>query len=177
MWAKPLKSCPALCDPMDYRPGAGLKEPACQCRRCKRHGFNPWVRKIPWRRKWQHTPAFLPGESYGQRSLAGYSPEGHKESDMTEVTEHICTCACTYYSPPGSSVHWDSPGKNTRVGCHFLLQIFFHYGLSQDTEDSSLWYAVGPCCLSTLCIIPHSQYFPPPCLPSCGQPQVCSLCV
>ena len=39
------------------------------------YGFNPWVRKIPWRRKWQLTPIFLPGESHGQRSLAGYSPQ------------------------------------------------------------------------------------------------------
>ena len=37
-------------------------------------GFNPWVRKIPWRRKWQPTPVCLPGESHGQRSVAGYSP-------------------------------------------------------------------------------------------------------
>ena len=42
--------------------------------------------KIPWRRKLQHTPVFLPGESHGQRSLAGYSPWGHKESDMSEAT-------------------------------------------------------------------------------------------
>ena len=47
------------------------KEPACQCRRHKRRGFNPWVGKIPWRRKWQPTPVFLPGKSHGQRSLAG----------------------------------------------------------------------------------------------------------
>ena len=47
------------------------KESACLC---KRRGFDPWVRKIPWRRKWQPTPVFLPGKSYGQRSLAGYSP-------------------------------------------------------------------------------------------------------
>ena len=46
-------------------------------------GFDPWVRKIPWRRKWQPTPVFLPGKSQGQRSLAGYSPWGHKESDTT----------------------------------------------------------------------------------------------
>ena len=46
--------------------------------------FDPWVRKIPWRRTWQPTPVFLPGESHGQRSLAGYSPWGHKESDTTE---------------------------------------------------------------------------------------------
>ena len=41
-------------------------------------------RSIPWRRKWQPTPVFLPGESHGQRSLVGYSPQGHKESDTTE---------------------------------------------------------------------------------------------
>jgi len=43
--------------------------------------FDPWVGKIPWRRKWQPTPVFLPGESHGQRSLAGYSPWDRKESD------------------------------------------------------------------------------------------------
>ena len=64
--------------------GASGKEPACQCRRDKRHGFDPWIRKIPWRRKWQPTPVFLPGEFHGQRSLVGFSPWGHKESDMTE---------------------------------------------------------------------------------------------
>ena len=52
--------------------------------------FDPWVRKIPWRRKWQLTPSFLPGESHGQRSLVGYSPWGHKESDMTEQL-HLLT--------------------------------------------------------------------------------------
>ena len=55
------------------------------------YGFNPRVRKIPWRRKWQHTPVFLPGKSHGQRSLAGYSPWGHTESDTTEATEHAHT--------------------------------------------------------------------------------------
>ena len=54
-----------------------------QCRRSKRHGFDPWVRKISWRREWQSTPAF-PGKFHGQRSLVGYSPWGHKESDMTD---------------------------------------------------------------------------------------------
>ena len=72
--------------------GSGLlrclhgKESACQCRRYKRHSFDPWVRKIPWRRKWQSTPVFLPGKSYGQRSLVGYSPQGCKGSDATEAT-------------------------------------------------------------------------------------------
>ena len=46
--------------------------------------FDPWVRKIPWRRKWQPTPVFLPGEFHGWRTLVGYSPWGRKESDTTE---------------------------------------------------------------------------------------------
>ena len=54
----------------------------------KGRGFDPWVRKIPWRRAWQPTPVFLPGESSGQRRLASYSSWGHKESDATEATEH-----------------------------------------------------------------------------------------
>ena len=48
--------------------------------------FDPWVGKIPWSRAWQPTPVFLPGDSHGQRSLAGYSPWGCKESDTTEAT-------------------------------------------------------------------------------------------
>ena len=51
-----------------------------------RHGFNPWVRKMPWKRAWQPTPVFLPRESHGQRSLMGYSTYGHKVSDTTEAT-------------------------------------------------------------------------------------------
>ena len=54
--------------------------------RDKRHGFGPWVRMTPWKRAWQPTPLFLPGYSYGHGSLAGYSPQGHKQLDMTEVT-------------------------------------------------------------------------------------------
>ena len=54
------------------------------CLQCRRPAFNPWVGKIPWRRAWQPTPVFLPGEFHGQRSLVGYSPWGHKELDMTE---------------------------------------------------------------------------------------------
>ena len=49
-----------------------------------RPGFDPWVGKIPWRKAWQLTPVFLPGEPQGQRSLSGYSPWGHKGLDMTE---------------------------------------------------------------------------------------------
>ena len=59
------------------------------CLQCGRPGFNPWLRKIPWRRKWQPTPVFLPGKFHGQRSLAGYSLWGRKESDMTERLHFI----------------------------------------------------------------------------------------
>ena len=54
------------------------------CLQCKRRGFNLWVGKIPWRRKWQPTLVFLPGEFHGQRNLAGYSSWGLKVSDTTE---------------------------------------------------------------------------------------------
>jgi len=55
-----------------------------------------WVRKIPWRREWQPTPVYLPRESHGQRSLAGYSPWDHKESDMTEQQILSLTLSETY---------------------------------------------------------------------------------
>ena len=54
------------------------------CLQCRRPGFDPWIRKTPWRRKWQPTPVFLPGELHRERSLAVCSPWGHKESDTTE---------------------------------------------------------------------------------------------
>ena len=57
------------------------KEYTCQC---WRHGFNSWFGKIPWSRKWQPTPPFLPEKAHGQRSLSGLSPWGHKELDVTE---------------------------------------------------------------------------------------------
>ena len=60
--------------------------PASAGGRQKRQRFHTWVGKISWRRKWQHTPVFSPRESHGQRSLVGYSPQGLKESDMTEGT-------------------------------------------------------------------------------------------
>ena len=54
------------------------------CLQCRRPGFDPWVGKIPWRRRWQPTPVLLPRKSHGQRNLVGYSPWGLKESDTTE---------------------------------------------------------------------------------------------
>ena len=59
------------------------KGSTCQCRRCR---FNPWLRQIPWRWKWQPTPVFLPGKSHGQRSLVVYSPWGCKRVKHSLVT-------------------------------------------------------------------------------------------
>ena len=65
--------------------GSGGKESACNAGDLR---FDSWVRKIPWRREWQPTPVFLPGECHGQKSLArsfgDYSPWGCKESDINE---------------------------------------------------------------------------------------------
>ena len=66
--------------------GSADKESTWQCRRRRSHS---WVRKIPWRRKWQPTPVFLPQESHGQMSLVGESPWGCKESDMTEQAHKL----------------------------------------------------------------------------------------
>ena len=77
---------------MGFPGGSDSKESACQGRK---PAFDPWIRKIPWRREWLPTPVFLPGECYGQRSLVGYIPWGCKESDTTEgITLSCC------FSPP-----------------------------------------------------------------------------
>ena len=70
------KSCTALSEHQSpgFSSDSAGKESACQCRRNGRCKFDPWVRKIPWRRIWQPIPTFLPEKSHGQRSLAGYSP-------------------------------------------------------------------------------------------------------
>ena len=60
--------------------------------------FHAWIGKIPWRRKWEPTPVFLPGKSHGQRSLVGFSPWGFKESDLTEqLSAHIHIISSALY--------------------------------------------------------------------------------
>ena len=106
------------------------KEPACQF---KRHRFDSGIRKIPWRRKWQPTPVLLPKKSHGERSLVGYSPQCSKRfrhilataAAAKSLQSQLTLCDAVGCTPPGSSVHGDSPGKITGVGCHALLQGFF----------------------------------------------------
>ena len=78
--------------PVGFPGGTSGQELTCQCRRHKRQGFHLWVRKIPWRRARQPSAVFLPGESHGQRSLAGYSPWGCRVGqDWSNLTHmHVC---------------------------------------------------------------------------------------
>ena len=69
-----LKNCVFLIGILGFPGGSSGKEPTCQCKRHKSLGLDPYVGKIPWRKAWQPSLAFLPGEFCGQRSLMGYSP-------------------------------------------------------------------------------------------------------
>ena len=101
----------------NHSPGTSGKEFTWQCR-CKRPRFSPWVRKIPWKMKWQPTPVFLPGKAHGQRSQMGYSPwvtKSRSPCSWAHTHTHTCVflvvqlysslCDPMDCSTPGSSVH------------------------------------------------------------------------
>ena len=77
------------------------------CLQCRRPGSYPWVGNTPWRRAWQPTLVFLPGESRGQWSLGGYSPWGHKETDMAERLTLSLSC---FWHHMESGTIWASTG-------------------------------------------------------------------
>ena len=94
--AREYQSQPILSDKMyikflGFPANTSDKDPVCQCRRHKRRSFHPWVRNIPWSRKWHPIPVFLPWKSHGQRSMAGCTPWGYKRVGYDWVTEHIHT--------------------------------------------------------------------------------------
>ena len=93
------------------------KESNC---RCKRRGFNPWVRKIPWRIQWQPTPVFLPRESHGQRSLASYSPWCRKRIgyDLATEPQQQPVVRTWYFHCWGLG---SVPGQGTAKSHHLLL--------------------------------------------------------
>ena len=98
---------------------ASGKESTCQCRRLRRCELDPWVRKIPWRRKWQPTPVFLPGESHGQRSLWA-AVHGVTESDTTEHTHtHTYTHreGCWNVMGPAIPSRWFGRCLSTSLSC------------------------------------------------------------
>ena len=106
------------------------KESACQCRRHKRLRFDPWVGKIPWKRAWRPTPAFLPGKFHGQRSLTGYSPRGRRVRhdwacvhSRTSTSTRIKSCAAAaadiqhrLNGVQGGGQKWGTLGKTGRTG-------------------------------------------------------------
>ena len=115
------------------------KESAYKCRRL---GRNPWVRKIPWRRKWQPIPVFLPGKSHVQRRLAGYSPWGCKESDRTEQRNNTTVCTALKCGPPSlvsNMTHGGSALSRVRPSCRRHTAAAPHRGMAgQDLNLVSL---------------------------------------
>ena len=91
--------------------------------------MDPWVRKVPWRRAWQPTPVFLPGEFHGQRSLAGYSLWYRKELDTTERCTTICF---SEFSCPAVSGSINDPHRNQLMfaGCTVMSHFLFFLLLS-----------------------------------------------
>ena len=93
----------------------GGKEAACQCRRRR---MDPWVGKIPWRRKWQPTPVFLPGKSHGQRRLAGYSQVPLSEHTHTHTHTHTTICMPLYVTALASRL------KSLQISLHLQEYLF-----------------------------------------------------
>ena len=111
--------------------GVSGTEPASPCRRCKRFEFDPWVGKIPWRRKWQPTPAFLPGESHGQRTLGaaqsiGSHRVGHDwaPSTHTPVFQPVSCMAGRFFTSEASENLTSEIWPENCVLCFFRIMRF-----------------------------------------------------
>ena len=131
---------------MGFPSGASGKAPACQCRRQKRCRFNPWVRKIPWRRVQHRTPVSLPGECHGQRSLGNYSPQRRRELDMTEASWHTLTHEAPTYQLFHLSNFLQMPNDHRMVDTEFsgnflcgCKRISFGDDLSWSLSTSDGW--------------------------------------
>ena len=93
------------------------KESPCQCRRWKRCRFNPWVNKIPWRRKWQPAPVFLPEESHGQRSLEGCRPGAHTHIEKELNMKYFSIYSNDFFFFYFSGLPWWLSGKESSCQC------------------------------------------------------------
>ena len=78
MYVLVAQSCAILCSPIDCSPASLVAQMLKHLPAMRETGFDPWIRKTPWIRKWQPTLVLLPGKCHGWRSLAGYSPWGHR---------------------------------------------------------------------------------------------------
>ena len=132
------------------------KESTCQHRR---PGFDSWIRRIPWSRKWQPTPVFLPGKLHGQRSLVGYSPWGRRESDMTECTP--CTQLIYTLIKPQQVRLWFNSFSEGQT----LFQVISYWELCR---CSLHWDCEGLCCMLGVTIqrcsglFQNNSFYPPP---------------
>ena len=112
----------------------------CQRRRRKRHRFDPWVGKIPWRRAWPPTPGFMPGEPHGRRRLVGYSPEGRTEPDTTEGLSTLALPS------RGCCWHW---GSQLTAGGHRAVPNFRCKSSEAHPPEPEEGTAKGPVPLAT----------------------------
>ena len=129
----------------------GGSEGKSVCLQCGRPRFHPWVGKIPWRRKWQPTPVLLPGKFHGWKNLIGYSPWGHKESDMTEwIYFHFLAIfipACASSSPA-------------------FHMMYSAYKLNKQGDNTQPWHtpfpiwnqSVVPCPVLTVSSLPANRF-------------------
>ena len=145
----------------------------CICLKCKKSGFDPWVRKILWRMEWLPTPVFLPGESHGQKSLEGYSLSGRKESDTTECSRKVYTgcspksprsCPSSYpwepYRTPISfrgDTAWKKQPHARKVRCNKL------WPLSEDGSADTTWVLHDSLQFTKSSYRPLAQATPQPC--------------
>ena len=120
------------------------KQPACQRRRC---GFDLWVKKIPWRRKWQPTPAFLSGKSHGRRSVAGYSPWSPKRVGYDLETEQQQHIVLSEFIGIKAAIWVYKQNPEKKIGAHVLeLEVskFKVFKILPDTEQDGSqgqwWY-------------------------------------
>ena len=136
--------------------GTSGKEPSFQCRRHKRCGFNPWVGKIPWRRAWQPTPVFSPGESHGENFLVGCIVHGVAKSQTRlkwlSVHAHMDRMAACYHKPTHPITNHKATVHFTKHiwACYFTLHLIYpERSLSEEMAELvhvQLW----TCCFSLL---------------------------
>ena len=137
-------------------------------------GINSWVGKIPWRREWLPAPGFLPGESHGQRRLAGYSPWGGKESDTTEQSTlysngHFCALLIKYLHYP-FILYYRMPNRHmwcfsciSILAQELLIGIYPYPHLLVLTGQQRLWFGLVLVWISldganTSCTILHGSH-------------------
>ena len=131
------------------------KKSACHYRRCRRCESNPWIRKVPWSRKWQPISVYLLGKSHRQRSLKGYSPWDHKQLDMTErLSTHIHAIISKLDPLPIISTGkkgWNLPLLQARLSWCFLPRwVVTHIALQSSSPEQCAFHPSWPVLLPSL---------------------------